>query len=254
MYPLTTPRTLIPSALLLLPLAACGGEGTWTAEVWGEDYIEAGIPAEIFADGCAASFSRFDLRVDTAGIDGGGEAGPFAVDLTAPGPQTLTTIDVPDGLYDEVSFGMSPGAAAGEIGAGLEAEGASLAVAGTLTCPGGAVGFAWAFPTAVSWTCEPDGLTIGKGGAGSSQLTVHGDHLFYDGLEDPEAEVRGEALIAADADGDGDLTQAELAATPVAPLGYTVGSHAEVSDLWGFLEVQTRSVGHIDGEGHCATD
>jgi hypothetical protein len=245
-HPLLLPLTL------LLPLGAgCAGEGTWTAEVWGEGYIEEGIPAEIFADGCSARFSRFDLRVGTAAIAGGGEAGPFAVDLTTPGPQTLTSIDGAEGLYDEVSFGMGPGAADGAVGAGLDAAGASLAVEGTLSCPSGPVGFAWAFDTAVTWTCAPDGLTIGKGGQGASQLTVHGDHLFYDGLEDPEAAVRGEALVAADSDGDGDLTRAELEGAQVAPLGYTVGSHAEVSDLWAFLEVQTRSLGHIDGEGHC---
>jgi hypothetical protein len=241
-------RALLPA---LLGLAACGGEGTWEAEIWGEDYIEAGIPAEVFADGCAATFDRFDLRVAAAQIEGG-EAGPLAVDLTAPGPQPLASVEVPAGLYDEVQFTMAPGDAEGGVGAGLADLGASLVVEGALSCPGGAVDFAWAFDTAVTWACAPDGLNIGKGGAGRSQLTVHGDHLFYNGLEDPEALVVGEAMVAADSDGDGDLTQVELQAAALAPLGYTVGSHGEVSDLWAFLEVQTRSLGHIDGEGHCA--
>ena len=40
----------------VLPLAACGGTATWAPETWGEDFIEAGLPAETFADGCSAEY------------------------------------------------------------------------------------------------------------------------------------------------------------------------------------------------------
>jgi hypothetical protein len=131
---------------------------------------------------------------------------------------------------------------------------ASLVAAGTLTCPSGAVTFDWSFTTTTTYACEPEDLTIAAGGADSSQLTVHGDHLFYDGLANDDAEVRGEAIRAADADADGEVTLAELAAIDVAGLGYQVGPYAEVTDLAAFVTFLTRTIGHIDGEGHCQVD
>ena len=98
--------------------------------------------------------------------------------------------------------------------------------------------------------CEPD-LTVASGGEGTTQLTMHGDHLFYDDLEDAEAEVAFGVLAAADADADGTITRAELEAVDVAQTGYGVGQYSDVTDLWAFVEHLTRTLGHIDGEGHC---
>jgi len=42
-----------------------------------------------------------------------------------------------------------------------------------------------------------------------------------------------------------------LLAVDLRPLAnYQVGS-ADIVDLWHFIEQQTTTVGHIDGEGHC---
>ena len=47
------------------------------------------------------------------------------------------------------------------------------------------------------------------------------------------------------------MTQAELAAVDLRPLeNYQVGS-TDITDLWRFIEQQTTTLGHIDGEGHC---
>lgn len=233
---------------LLLSLLACRGEATWVLETWGEEFIEEGIPGEAFADGCAVSFQRFAVGVvEAALVDTDGEVvaaleNAVVVDLVAPGPQELGRHTVPAGLYDTVRAALGE---AGELGG-------SVSVAGTLRCVGEEVAFDWLFSTAAAGLCEPSNLSLQDGGEGRTQLTIHGDHLFYDSLDDPDSVLRGLPLVQADADGDGVLARAELEAVAVAPLGYDVGGFAEVRELWAYLEAQVGSLLHIDGEGHCA--
>jgi hypothetical protein len=61
--------------------------------------------------------------------------------------------------------------------------------------------------------------------------------------------MRFEELALADADSDGEITQAELEAAPV-PGAFDTGND-EVANLWAFLVAQSRTLGHVDGEGHC---
>ncbi len=232
-----------PTALPALLLAACGS-GTWTAETWGEEFIEEGLPAEIFADGCSARFDRFEVSVTEAALLDGNDAvvasAPAGVfDLTQAGAQTLGSGDVPAGTYTTARFAVAPG------------DGPSLSVAGSVTCGADEVMFDWTFDTTTTYLCEPEALTIPAGGKRVTQLTIHGDHFFYDGLENPDAEVRGLALVEADADEDGTLTQVELDAVQVATLGYAVGSRSDVTSLGDFLAALTETLGHVDGEGHC---
>lgn len=114
--------------------------------------------------------------------------------------------------------------------------------------------FDWSFDTDTTYNCEPEDLTIPAGGEDGTELTIHGDHLFYDGLENPDAEVRGAAIADADADADGVVTQAELDLVQVATLGYEVGQYSEVTTLGDFVSFLTRTLGHVDGEGHCQVD
>ncbi len=231
---------------MLVPLAACGA-GEWRVETWGEGYIEDGIPAADFADGCAATFDSFSVNLAASALlDGNGEVvGETAVgrfELTTPGPQEVGATSVPARLYDTARFIIAPDA------------GSSIDARGTLTCGGESVTFDWSFTTETAYLCEPDGLTIPSGGTATTQLTIHGDHVFYDGLENPDAEVRGQAIVDADANEDGEVTFAELEAVEVAPLGYAVGQYSEVTDLGAFITFLTRTLGHVDGEGHCQVD
>jgi hypothetical protein len=233
---------------MLLPfLAACGGTGDWVVETWGEDYIEQEIPADVFEDGCSVVYDRFEVAVsDVALLDGDGEvagsvqAGRF--EMTEAGPQPIGSVAVPATYYSTARFVVSA------------TDGASIGVAGTLTCGGASKTFDWSFTTATTYLCEPEDLTIPAGGVASTQLTIHGDHLFYDGLENPDALVRGQAIFDADGDEDGVITQDELAAVSVATLGYAVGQHSEVSTLADFVSFLTQTLGHVDGEGHCQVD
>ncbi len=256
-------RTLLP---LFMLLAGCGGEGTWTLTTWGEEYIEDAIPAADFADGCEAVYDTF-LVVDTdlALLDGDGEIvgeipGALVYDMTQAGPYEIGTVAVPATHYDAVTWRIAPDASATAGNAtdeqvSLMADlGASVYAEGTLTCGEISVSFAWDFDTDTTYHCEPEDLTIPAGGEDGTELTVHGDHLFYDGLENPDAEVRGQAIVDADADEDGIVTMEELEAVAVAELGYDVGSQAEVEDLYAFIAFLTRTLGHVDGEGHCQVE
>jgi hypothetical protein len=231
---------------MALGLTACGS-GEWRVETWGEAYIEDEIPAADFADGCSATFDSFSVNlVESALLDGNGEVvGQTAVgrfEMTTPGPQEVGVVSVPARFYDTARFVIAPD------------DGSSIDASGTVTCGSDSVTFDWSFSTDTTYACEPVGLTIPSGGTATTQLTVHGDHFFYDGLENPDAEVRGQAIVDADADEDGEVTMAELEAVDVAPLGYSVGQYSEVTNLGEFITFLTQTLGHVDGEGHCQVD
>jgi len=248
-----------PTSLLPILLVACAGEGTWAPETWGEEYLEEGIPAEEFADGCAATFDNFYVRIAEAGLVDGDDtvvAGiPEALvfDVAAAGPHPMPEVAAEKGFYDTARFLIGPGTAAEGNADPAELDGHAVRAVGSLTCGADAVTFDLTFDPETTYDCEPEDLTIVAGDATPTQLTIHGDHLFYDGLENADAEVRGQAWIDADADADGILTAEELKATAVAPLGYQVGSQGDVADLHAFVESLVGGLGHIDGEGHCAT-
>lgn len=64
-------------------------------------------------------------------------------------------------------------------------------------------------------------------------------------------DVTFDRFVDVDADDD-EVTRAELEATYIRVLeNFHVGNLIEITDLWAFIEQQTTTVGHIDGEGHC---
>lgn len=260
---MTRPTRLLP--LILLP--ACGGTGTWTLEVWGEDYIEEGIDDTVFADGCSMTYDTFVVAFhDRALLDDDGEAvatipGTAVWDLVPAGPQTTGSVEAPARTWrnvgvriappetDDLSALASSNVSADELAA-LKAADASIHIAGTVTCGSDAVTFDLMLPNETAYLCNPENLVVGQGNTGLTQITIHGDHLFYNSLVDPDAEVVGQFWIDADANDDGALTEAELKATPIAPTGLDVGSEP-VDTLWDYLVAAGNGVGHIDGEGHC---
>lgn len=234
---------LLPLSLL----AACGGTGEWSANTWGEDYIEVGIPAGDFEDGCNAVFTTFEVEITEAVLldgngDIAGDAGSGRFDMTTAGVQSIGTADVKATFYDSARFVIEP------------AGGDSVHAIGQVTCGAETRSFDWSFDTSTTYLCEPEDLTIATGGSSTTELTVHGDHFFYDGLDGDDAVVQGSAIVAADADDDGEVTLAELAAIDVATLGYDVGPYSDVTTLADFVTFLTRTLGHVDGEGHCQVD
>jgi len=229
--------------LFMLSFTACGS-GEWSASIWGEDYIESGIPAAEFDDGCSATFTTFDVTVTEASLLDGDEAAVAEAEtgvwsLTQPGPQDMGGGPAPSGQYTQARFVISP------------QDGVAVHTVGVLTCPSATVSFDWTFDSTTTYTCALPDLTVSSKGTAETELTVHGDHLFPDDLEDPDAVLIGEIIVAADADADGAVTRAELAAVDIASLGLGVGSQSQVTDLAAFVDHLVRTLGHVDGEGHC---
>jgi hypothetical protein len=256
----------------VLPGAGCGDNlrddsGTLDIQIYGEAFIEDGIPADVFTDGWSLSFDSFlvsvgDITAGSAGDDSPALADPtyriFDLSQSSGGDGFVVVSEiVPGGVYDDVSYriGGTSSAVAGNAGAEdvafMNERGYSMYVEGVATRGDETITFAWGFTTATAYqSCQS--VAVVDGAPARSVLTIHADHLFYDDLISEEPGVRFDAIAAADSDGDGDVTGAELAAVDITGFErYQVGS-VDVEDLWTFIDYQGSTVGHIDGEGHCA--
>lgn len=223
----------------LLILAGCGaddeGQGTVTVTAYGESFIEDGIPASETGDGWAVDFERFEVSVRDVTVAGAEISVPASVDLSAASSgagHALGSAVVPAGSYAKGAFTL-----------------ARVEVVGTATKGAQTKTFSWVFDQPTRYTdCETT-TKVSDGGDAVFQITVHADHLLYDSAVSETPQVLFQALAAADADGDGAITQAELAATDIG--AYDPGSEGGVDDLWRYLNILVRTVGHVDGEGHC---
>jgi hypothetical protein len=238
----------ITALLVALGASACSaeqGEGTLRVVAYGEDFIEAGIPADAFVDGWAVTFTRFEIalaEVSAAGVSGGGEQ---RVDVTTPtggDGRLVTELAVPSGTVGELAYAIAP-----------DGSGSSIVVEGTATRETQTVSFAWTFATDTLYSPCHTEAEVPADGEATATITIHGDHLFYDDLVSADPFVAFDLVASADTDGDGAVTEAELRAVDINMLErYQVGDH-DVEDLWSFIEQLTTTLGHIDGEGHCET-
>jgi len=268
--------------LSFLGLAACGeGKGTVTFTTYGEDYIEREIPAATsggagFVDGWTVKYGKFlvmlgEVKVATHEKTAAQQGQYKVYDLHKPGPVVVETFkDLPAKDWDHVSYAIAPWPEAVAANASaqdverMKREGFSLYVEGTATKGSVTKRFAWGFPTNTLYAhCEhPNlgaGVTVPDGSEASVELTLHGDHLFFDDLQSPDAKMRFDALAAADKRGivgaDGDISLEELAAVDLTelPLGqYGTGGAGNVRNLRDFVTALVRTVGHFRGEGECS--
>jgi hypothetical protein len=287
-----TRATLVPSLVALVlgaTLSACGddtggggggdagGEGRVTFTTWGEEYIEAGIPASEFADGWSVKYDRFlvtlgDITIaDADGNVGARSPGFTLVDHVSPGVKPVTSVTLGAKAWEQVSYQTSPPPADGlVVGAGateadrdaMLAAGCHLRAVGALTNGAVTKSFDWCFgiPTLLD-ACEGEldgkltkGVVVTEGGEEQVQLTIHGDHLFYDDLQAANAVLRGQAIADADADADGVVTLEELAAVDLddlPPEHYGTGSASSVANLRDYVSFLSRTMGHYRGEGEC---
>lgn len=223
------------SALFLTIACAEDGEGTVVVTAYGESFIEDGIPADEVGDGWAIAFDRFVVNIEDVRVAG-------------------SSIDV----KNKIDLSKSSSGDGHELGSALVAEGSYTHGAYTLTkveVEGSATKgdetktFSWVFDDATRYDeCETT-TEVSADGNATFQITVHADHLFYDSLVSEEPDVLFQALADADANHDGEITQQELRDTDIG--NYDPGSEDGIDDLWTWLTAQTRTLGHIDGEGHC---
>jgi hypothetical protein len=263
--------SFVAAAALTVLTAGCGDddeasvqEGSLTLELWGEAFIEEGIPEEEFGDGFAVHFDTFLINLGGITV---AEADTVPVitmpkmtvwDLTRPGPLSLSSENVSAGDYTHTAYVISP-ATGKSVGGNVEDDvltlmtenGYSIYVAGSATDGVAEVSFAWGFDTDTTYdpchstgALEPDSST-------AVQITIHGDHLFYDSAVSEDPQLRFGDIAEADADSDGEVTREELEAIDILPLDYYNVGSLDIDNLWDYLAHMTTTVGHIDGEGHC---
>lgn len=254
--------------LSALSLVACDTARNEALEVrvYGEAYIEEGLPAEVFSDGWSVKFEKFLVNVGAVAVAEAGsgpalEVAQFQVfDLTKASEgagQEVGSGLVSVGRYDDTRFTIAPSAdaTAGNATADdmklMKDGGFSVYAAGTATKGGESKRFAWGFATHTDYSECESLAEVGGGQPAVVQLTIHGDHLMYDDLFSETPNVSFALIAAADVNSDGEVTRAELEAVDLRPLeNYQVGS-TDIVDLWRFIEHLTTTLGHIDGEGHC---
>lgn len=252
---------MIPLALLLGACAEDPEQASLRLAAYGEPFIEDRIPAEEVVDGWEIDFDRFLIAISEVEADELPLDGAFVVDLARASDgqgHELGTVTVPAEDTPSIAFRVAPVAAATPVAAtdadvaALVDAGASLLVEGQATRGDQTVRFSWPFTTDTRYVdCESTAVLVG-GGSVTSELTIHADHLFYDDLDSEEPNVAFDLVAAADTDADGEVTPAELRALDITTqTRYQVGSR-DITELWSFIAAQTTTVGHIDGEGHCA--
>jgi hypothetical protein len=245
---------------------------------WGEELIERKIPSGDVRveDGWEIEYTKFvvhlaSVRVVAPGGRVVGEMRPGKLfDHRRPGVKAAARLEgIEAGSY-ELVFEIGPVKADSDAKAATEEDkqamlrgGVALLAEGTLVRGGVRKTFSWGFPTSTRYeACEGErggarikGVRVPAGGADAVEITIHGDHLFYDDLSAPTAKLRADAIAAADTDGDGKVTLDELARVQLAaiPAGtYGTGGAPGVGDLRAFVQALARTVAHVRGEGECA--
>jgi hypothetical protein len=242
--------------------------GDLTVELWGEAFIETGIPATEFADGYAIVFDQFLIALDGITVAKSPGATPVATfapqriwDLTQPGPVVVGTAPVTIGAYKSTGYAIRKTTAAATSGNATQADVAfmkqnqySVYAAGTASKDGQAWSFAYGFSTDTIYESCNSGGVVSKNVGGSIQLTIHGDHFFYDSAVSESPALRFHDMVLADAGANNDLSilADDLVQYPLLPLThYRVPDDSGIDNMWTYLAHMTRTLGHIDGEGHC---
>jgi hypothetical protein len=278
--------TLAIAATSLILVAACSdaaaGSGKVAFTTWGEEYIEQEIPSATFADGWTIKYTKYLVVFRGVQVGSGRDAvtatsvatrmpASKLIDHTKAGRKALYSASIPAQAYDRVSYEISPAdaqtenvnAAAADQAMMLQ-NGYSIFIEATATKAAVAKRFAWGFKTATLYDrCEGEisgkltsGVVVTNGGTDTAELTIHGDHFYYDDLQSPSAKVRFDNIAAADADNNGEITfdelaKVKLAALPASNGPYGVGSAANVVTLADFVTGLSRTIGHYRGEGEC---
>lgn len=222
---------------LLVALAACGGdEASGTGELiimaYAEEFVEEGTVTD---DGWALTFDGLGVRFEEITLGGLTINPDFIIELAEPSGGTghsLVSERAFAGTFEGASYVIS-----------------EVRIRGSATKEGQTKTFDWTFEERTRYfDCENE-TVIPKGGKGMLELTIHADHFFFDSLVGSDPQVLFQALADADTGEGNNITPTHLAAADIG--SYDPGNES-IDNLWDWLSAQVRTLGHIDGEGHCA--
>lgn len=266
--------------ILSSALVGCSGDdpgrGSLSFSTWGEDFIEQQIPSSAFEDGWSVKYDKFLLVIRAITVAEGSavgakQTGAVVFDMVKPGVKPIVSFaDLEAKNWTTVNFQVGPMSADATLGPGVTEADKTLLGTASLRAQGSATKgavtkkFDWTFtkPTLFD-ECRGEkdgreviGALVTNGGTDQVQITIHGDHLFYDDLQAANAKLRFGAIANADADADGTVTQAELdkvrlTSIPKDQGPYGTGSATGVDTLGAFVASLARTVGHFRGEGEC---
>jgi hypothetical protein len=204
---------------------------------------------------------------------------PRFVDNTKAGVKELITFaDLEAKAYTQVSYAIKPAVADALVIGGADPadlqmmvqKGLSIYVEGHATKPDPkdaskpiTKSFHWGFKTQTSYKdchsaeengISTEGVVVTNGQTDDSQLTTHGDHLYYDSLQSGDNAkktlIRFDEKAAADADADGDVTLQELCKADIDPAVYNT-SGLPGATIGDFVISLARTIGHFRHEGEC---
>lgn len=262
--------------------AGSGGDGSLLFTTWGEELIEVEIPPDPgdgsgFIDGWTVRYDKFLVNfrnIVVASARGETAAtleGSMLFDNKLAGVKPIVEWTVPAQAWDRVSYEIAPvdpatalaGGASEEDKALMLAGGFGLYASGTATKDQIEKRFRWGFAIGTRYAecqseqggVEQPGVVVTNNTSLDVELTTHGDHLFYDRLQaspDPAipTSLRFDALAAADADADGEVTLVELEATTLDVRSYDPSGLGAIN-YGQFVTSLARTVGHFRGEGEC---
>jgi hypothetical protein len=268
------------------------GTGTEEFTTWGEDFIESGIPAGDgttgFVDGWSLKYDKFLVCHHNITIaDGTGavvaqQETPTFVDNTVVGEKELVTFpDLTAKAYTQVSYEIKPCTADAQVVAGDPADlammvqnGYSFYASGTAQKPDPndatqtiTKTFHWGFITQTAYKdchsalengISTEGVVVTNGETDVSQLTTHGDHLYYDSLQSGDNAkptlIRFNEKAAADdfptGNGDSEITIQEMCDADIDPTIYNT-SGLPGATIGDFVISLARTIGHFRHEGEC---
>jgi mono/diheme cytochrome c family protein len=253
---------MLGRTLALVSMLACACQGSYEVRVFGEAYVEEGIPASAVRDGWEIKFTEFVLSIGEVSLEGDEQvelAGFYVFDLTRPsegeGHMLAALEEVQTGTYSVVRYRferpdevVGGNATAAQIER-LKTRGTALHVAGEATRGDERVAFDWDFPISFGHYCKID-QRVRSSSSASTQFTIHADHLLLDDLG-PNGEISFDLIAASDVDADGVVVPDELAQTSILPLERYQTAGIEIDDLWTYVGNLALTLGHVDGEGGC---
>ena len=249
------------------------------------DGLVAGDGEEDILDGFDVSFSRYIATVGYVDMSLVGGSSPqrspevVVADLTSlptiP-PELTSFMGIPTGQYTSFGFETPPpdddvtnlNSVASEDVDAMVSNGWSYIIEGTITQVSDDAVKEFLIeadvPTVYSDCARETEPGVNVASNSSVDVTLHGDHIFFNGFPEEEGNVQRLAQWMwdiEDTDDDGVLTKVDFEAAtdigslfPTPPAGVyelTGGPIENIQNAWDFVRAQLGTQGHIFGEGEC---